>query len=262
MSVLRWHAVVAACLSMTACASPSPDRLRETLIRNPNILLDAIRAHPSEFVVLLDSVARGTQVARQASLIAEQERRIEAGFASPYRPTLDHRIAFGVERAPVTIVEYTDFECPYCRQVRPTLVEVMRHYDRQVRLVIKHFPMDFHPHAMPAALMFEAIARQDPNKALRFYDAMYEQQDRLATQGEQFVEQSALGVGADLARARKDARSAVVRGTVDADMAEALRFGFSGTPGFVINGVPLEGVQSLNTFERVIDRLLGKPAAR
>jgi protein-disulfide isomerase len=262
VNALRWYAALAGCLSALSCASPSPEKLRETLVRQPDILLDAIRAHPSEFVVLLDSVARATQVARQASLIADQERKIENGFTNPYHPSLEHRIAFGDERAPVTIVEYTDFECPYCRQVRPTLVEVMRHYDRQVRLVVKHFPMDFHPHAMPAALMFEAIARQNPDKALRFYDAMYEQQDRLATQGEPFVDQAAVAVGADLGRARQDARSSVVRGTVDADKAEAIRFGFTGTPGFVINGVPLEGVQSLESFERVIDRLLGKPAGR
>ena len=262
MTGFRWHVVLVGYLGAVACSSPSPDRLRETLVRNPNVLLDAIRAHPSEFVVLLDSVARATQVARQASLIADQERRIEAGFANPYRPALVRRIAFGDQRAPVTIVEYTDFECPFCRQVRPTLVEVMRRYDRQVRLVVKHFPMDFHPHAMPAALMFEAIAQQDPDKALRFYDTLYEEQDRLATQGEAFLDRTATAVGADLVRAHQDARSPAIRGIVDADKAEALRFGFSGTPGFVINGVPLEGVQSLDTFQRVIDRLLGKPAAR
>ncbi len=253
---------IAAFLTAAACASPSPDQIRDTLVRHPEVVLDAIRAHPEQFVVLLDSVARATQSTRQSRMADEETRRVEAAFQHPLHPVLDHRIGFGSERARVTIVEYTDFECPYCREARPVLVDVMRQYGDDVRLVVKQMPMEFHPHAMPAALMFEAIVRQNPDIALRFYDEMYEHQDQLATQGAAFVDAAAQKVGADLSRAKRDAGSAAVRAVIDADREEARRFGFSGTPGFVVNGVPLEGVQPVEAFQRIIDRVLSGTGTR
>jgi protein-disulfide isomerase len=252
----RLAALVSLALAACGAPSPTPEQLRATLVQHPEILYDAIRAHPAEFMAVIDSVARSASSSRQARTAAEEERRIDGEFASPRRPALDHRIAFGAADAPVTIVEYTDFECPYCREERPVLVDLMKKYDGRVRLVVKHTPMEFHPHAMPAARMFEAIVRQDPQKALRFYDAMYERQDRLVAEGERYVRQAAVDVGADLARAERDAASDAVRATIDADMAEARRFGFTGTPGFLINGVSLEGAYPLPAFERIIDRHL------
>lgn len=260
--ILRRLVLLLGIAAIGCSSAPSPDAVRQTLKEHPDVLLDAIRAHPNEFVTLLDSVARATQASREAQVAADAAQRVENGFAHPFHPALDHRIAFGSEQAPVTIVEYTDFECPYCRQARPVLVDLMKKYPSQVRLVVKHFPLDFHPRAMPAALMFEAILRQSSAKALAFYDRMYEKQDQLATQGEAFVTDAAKAVGADVARARQDAGSAAIRAVVEADRNEAQRFGFTGTPGFLVNGVPLAGVQTLETFERVVDRLLAGGAGR
>ena len=229
---------------------------------HPEILMDAIRAHPEAYVTLLDSVARATQLDRDVRATAEASKRMEAGFTNPYRPALDHRIAFGNEHAPVTLVEYTDFECPFCRQVQPVLVDLMKQYPTQLRLVVKHFPLDFHPQAMPAALMFEAILKQNSGKALAFYDRMYRSQDALVSQGSAFIETAARDVGADVARARQDAATPEVRAIVEADRAEAQRFGFTGTPGFLLNGVPLAGVQTLETFRVVVDRLLAGTSGR
>jgi protein-disulfide isomerase len=247
---------------MGCSSAPTPDSVRQTLKNHPDILLDAIRAHPEQFVTLLDSIARATQASREAQVAADAARRIENGFAHPFQPNLAHRIAFGSEQAPVTIVEYTDFECPYCRQARSVLVDLMKKYPTQVRLVVKHFPLDFHPRAMPAALMFEAVLRQSPAKALAFYDRMYEKQDQLVTQGDAFVTEAVKAVGADVARAKQDAASPAIRSVVEGDRNEAQRFGFTGTPGFLVNGVPLAGVQSLETFAGVIDRLLAGSTGR
>jgi protein-disulfide isomerase len=263
----RRSAIVAMMLGAASCSRPQSDeqfqaRLRATLAAHPEILYDAIKAKPAEFMAVVDSVARSVQGKQQARTAAEEAQRIDAEFANPKRPSLDHRIAFGAEHAPVTIVEYTDFECPYCRQEAPVLVELMRKYGDRVRLVVKQTPMDFHPHAMPAALMFEAIAKQDPAKALRFYDLMYAKQDRFEREGDAFVTAAAREVGADVDRASRDAQSPKLRARVAADMDEARRFGFTGTPGFLINGVSLEGAYPLPAFERIIDRHLGTIASR
>jgi len=154
---------------LAACAAePSPDQLRSTLTQHPEILYAAIRAHPQEFVTLLDSVARATSSARQASSAQAEERRIETEIAHPRQPDLSQGVYFGNPSAPITIVEYTDFECPYCRQAHPMLVELFKRYGDRVRLVVKDMPMPFHPRAMPAARMFEAVAMQDASKAPKF----------------------------------------------------------------------------------------------
>jgi len=248
---------------LAACAAePSPDQLRSTLTQHPEILYAAIRAHPQEFVTLLDSVARATSSARQASSAQAEERRIAAEIAHPRQPDLSQGVYFGNPSAPITIVEYTDFECPYCRQAHPVIVELFKRYGDRVRLVVKDMPMPFHPRAMPAARMFEAVAMQDASKAPKFYDVMYDHQDRLIAEGERFLEETVRSLGLDVDRAKRDAASDVVSARIAADVAEAQRFGIAGTPGFLVNGVLLEGAYPVETFVAIIDRQLGTTRSR
>jgi len=167
----------------------------------------------------------------------------------------------GGNQPKVTIVEYSDFQCPYCRRERDVLVQVMKEYGSRVRLVVKHTPLSIHPQARPAALLYEAIARRDPTAAFRFYDDLFEHQEQLAAGGERFLAAAArraLGDDADAARRTlDDARGAHVAAVVAADEAEARRLGFTGTPGFLINGVAIEGAYPLATFQKIIDRHLG-----
>jgi protein-disulfide isomerase len=122
--------------------------------------------------------------------------------------------------------------------------------------VVKQTPLSIHPNAMPAALMFEAIALQDAAKAFRFYELMYAEQARLEAEGQSFVAEAARRVGADLPRALRDQHSDAVGARVAADQAEGQAFGFTGTPGFLINGVAIEGAHPLEAFTRIIDRQL------
>jgi protein-disulfide isomerase len=244
-------------LLLAACSSqPSPEQLKSTLTEHPDILYAAIRAHPQEFVTLLDSAARATSSARQASSAKAEEQRIEYEIAHPKQPDLSRGVYFGSPSAPITIVEYTDFECPYCRQEHPVIVELFKKYGSDVRLVVKDMPMPFHPRAMPAARMFEAVAMQDASKAPAFYDAMYDHQERLIAEGDRYLDETVRTLGLDVDRARRDAASDAVTARIASDVAEGQRFGFSGTPGFLVNGVALEGAYPIETFSRIIDRQL------
>ena len=91
--------------------------------------------------------------------------------------------------------------------------------------------------------------------ALRFYDELYSTQERLK-EGESFLRSAAQRAGADVARAERDAKGDSAKALIKADLAEAQRFGFSGTPGFLINGVSLEGAYPRSAFEEIINRHL------
>ena len=252
---MRLHLLVPSlvCLGVAACQSePSPESLERTLSKHPEVLVNAIKAHPTEFIQAVNAAFQASQAAQQRA----SADRLEADFRNPKRPDLAGRVSLGDPSAPVTIVEYTDFECPYCRQSVAVIHQLLNRYPGKVRLVIKQTPLEMHPNAMPAALMFEALALQDGAKAFAFYELMYAEQDRLKKEGQQFVAEAARRVGADVPRALRDQQGEVVRARVAADIAEGQGFGFTGTPAFVVNGVALEGAHPVENFVPVIDRHL------
>jgi protein-disulfide isomerase len=256
---LRLLAPPCAALLLAACSrDPSPAAVQRVLVAHPEVLAAAIKAHPTEF---MDAVNGALQLAQAAQQRAAQDR-MEEEFRNPKRPDLAGRVSLGNPGAPVTIVEYTDFECPYCRREVAVLHQLLESYKGRVRLVVKQTPLSIHPNALPAALMFEALALQDGAKAFRFYELMYAEQARLEAEGQPFVAEAARRVGADVPRALRDQQSDAVRARVAADQAEGQAFGFTGTPGFLINGVALEGAHPVDAFTRIIDRqLAAQPAA-
>ncbi len=245
-------------LALAGCSSPSatPEQLRSALLSHPDILYSVVRAHPDSFIAILTAAARDRQRREQAVSVMADSLRIEHELAHPRLVPTAGRAGFGDPSAPVTIVEYTDFQCPYCRQERDVLVEVLKAYPGRVRLVVKQLPVETHQHAYAAAVMFEAVARQDPAAAYRLYDLLYTNQEQFNTRGEAYLADAVKQAGADLARAQGEAASEAVKATVAADVAEATKLGFTGTPGFLINGVSLQGAYPRGVFDRVINREL------
>jgi len=187
----------------------------------------------------------------------KKDKKRDEEFASPLKPTIDEaRVFFGPKDAKITIVEYSDFECPYCSKGHATIDEVMKAYPKDVRVIYKHLPLDFHPMAMPAARYFEAIAMQDHAKAEKFYNTVFENQGELRTKKEGFLKDSAKKVGADMKRLEKDLKDEKITKIIEADMEEAKKFNFSGTPGFLINGLSLRGAYPFAEFKDIIDRHL------
>ena len=259
----RFVASVCALAMASACASrdPSDEEIKAVLVRRPDILFAVIEAHPAEFMAAVDRAAKASQGTRQAQAAQSESLRIEDELHHPKMAVIDHRAVLGNPHAPITIVEYTDLQCPFCRQERDVLAQLFKHYGDSVRLVVKQLPVvELHPHAMDGALMFEAVARQDPNKAFKLYDDVYEHQDQFAAEGQAYLERSIKAIGADVPRALRDQRSEDVKAVVQADIAEGHRFGFSGTPGFLVNGVSLQGAYPLQAFVTLIDRQLATRA--
>jgi protein-disulfide isomerase len=252
------YAAALSALALGACSRPpSADELRTAMVKDPTILYAVIEAHPDEFLDVLNKAAVKAQGKMREKEQQAEAARIDEEFRHPKVPVIaPGRAILGNPSAPVTIVEYSDFECPYCQHEHPVVAQVLKQYGDRVRLVLKQSPIDFHPRAMPSALMFEAIALQDPAKAYRFYDDVFDHQEQLKADGQKFLEAAAARAGADVPRAVRDMQSDKVKATVQSDMDEARRFGFNGTPGFLINGVSLAGAYPAEEFQKIIDRHL------
>lgn len=156
--------------------------------------------------------------------------------------------------APLTLVEYSDFECPFCARGFNTVQELREKYGKKLCFVYKHLPLSFHPMAMPASQYYEAIRIQSPDKAWEFHDRIYKDQRKLQN-GESFLKSLAKDLKVDMKKLEKDMKSEKVQKRIDEDMAEAAKYGFQGTPGFLLNGIPVKGAYPTQHFEQLISEL-------
>lgn len=148
--------------------------------------------------------------------------------------------------ASVTLVVFSDFECPYCRLAHPLLMQVLREYEGRVRLAFKHYPLPMHERAAPAAVA--AVAAQNQGKFWEMHDLLFENQDALTDAD---FERYAGDIGLDLPRFRADVASEAARMRVERDRAEGRELAIQGTPSIFINGRRFEEpFENLSLFIR------------
>jgi protein-disulfide isomerase len=157
----------------------------------------------------------------------------------------------GPSGAPIQIVEFSDFQCPFCRQTVTTIDLVMKEYGDNVRLVYRHFPLPSHPDAWQAAEA--AMCAADQDKFWQYHDRLFANQDRLAPDG---LKQHAAEVGLDVAAFMVCLEGRKHQSAVQADLEAGQALGISGTPAFYINGRPLGGAQPFAAFKAIIDEEL------
>jgi protein-disulfide isomerase len=185
--------------------------------------------------------------------------QLEEELKNPKKPEMPKdRAVRGNRSAPIVVVEYSDFQCPYCKKGFEIAEELKKKHGNKMVFMFKNFPLQFHPMAMPSAKRFEAIALQSPSKAYAFHDCVFKNQEKLAGGGEAFLDECTKTAKANVEKAKKDAESDTVKKHIDADMAEAQNYGISGTPGFVVMGVTLKGAYPIEMFEQIIDKRLAK----
>ncbi len=159
----------------------------------------------------------------------------------------------GGANAAVTLVEFSDFQCPFCSRVTGTLDQIEKAYGDKVRIVFKHLPLRMHSRAPMAHAASEAANRQ--GKFWEMHDLIFENQRDLS---EAAYLRYAGQIGMDVDQFKKDMASASVKARVDADAAEAAKLGVTGTPGFFVNGYFLSGAKPFSEFKRVIDEQIAK----
>jgi protein-disulfide isomerase len=165
--------------------------------------------------------------------------------------TVEPAMTRGVATATVTIVEFSDFQCPFCKRVVPTIDQLMKEYDGRVRLVFKDLPLPSHEMARPAHEAARCAA--ETGKFWAYHDRLFQEQP--AFERRDLIRYA---VDLDIDRASfvkclEDRRYAAV---VEGDVSQARSLGINGTPSFLINGRPLVGAQPIDTFRSVIDDAL------
>jgi protein-disulfide isomerase len=158
----------------------------------------------------------------------------------------------GAAAAPVTVVEFSDFQCPFCNRAQATLKQVLERYPGKVKLVYRDFPLDrLHPQARQASEA--ARCANDQGKFWEYHDVLYANTPRA---GADDLRRYAQQVGLDVAKFEQCVSSGVHKAAVQRDIDEGGRLGVTGTPAFFVNGRFLEGAQPLEAFVRLIEEEL------
>jgi len=158
----------------------------------------------------------------------------------------------GPKDAPVTIVQFAEFQCPYCGKAGEAIDQVLKEYDGKVRMVYRDFPLGFHDRAIPAAVAANCAGEQD-----RYWEMHARLMDNQRALDDATLMSHAEAIGLDIARWQTCRADPAQVAEVEKDMADGSAAGVTGTPAFFVNGVMLSGAQPFSEFKAIIDRELG-----
>lgn len=240
-----WILLVLMCLS-TAYADDVPigkiavdeDMLKqaiEKIIReNPKLVYDAYNQYKNELNE------------------KRKKKRLEHSFSNRVEIVPEKNDpARGAENPEITIFEFSDFECPYCKRGADTMEYLLKKYPDTIRLVFKHHPLPFHENALDAAMASMAAYKQ--GKFWEYYHILFNNSKNLNE--ENFIA-FANELGLDMERFLEDRQDEELAEKIAEDIALAEKLDLKGTPAYVLNGVVVKGAQPPSYFEEVIKRLL------
>jgi protein-disulfide isomerase len=212
--------------------------------------LNAWRAEVRAFLVQQRAAERRQAFAKELRAAGKVDVLLAAPKLIRAEVSTAGAFAKGGAAAPVTIVEFSDFHCPFCKRVQPIVAQVLKKYGDKVRLVYKDFPLDsLHPQARAASEAARCAGEQ--GKFWEFHDKIYAGgSESSAATMTQYAKEVAVG---DMAKFEACVTSRKYQTVVQRDVAEGIKLGLTGTPGFFINGRLLSGSQPLEAFASIID---------
>ena len=231
----------AAALTLSACADPQA-------IGDIKASVERLEAQQKDIVTKLEGLEKGNKDILAKAGSAPAAARPDAPDPNKrWTINIGDSAAKGPKDAAVTIVEWSDFQCPFCSQAKDLVHQLIDAYPKDVRFVFKNYPLPFHPNAMPAAKAAVAAGKQ--GKFFEMHDKLFENQRALAPEK---YEEWAKELGLNLEQFKKDMESPETAAAVTKDMKEAGDVGVRGTPSFFINGKQPAG-RSFELYKSVID---------
>jgi protein-disulfide isomerase len=185
-----------------------------------------------------------------------------AAQAEPAGPDTDTKVwpvtvgsapAKGPKNAPITLVVFSDFQCPYCGRIEPTLAKLEADYPGKIRVAWKNFPLSFHQNAKPAANA--ALAAGEQGKFWEMHDKLFANQQALDRAS---LEKYAQELGLNLGKFKAALDGNKYESQIAADMKEGSAVDVSGTPATFVNGRKIGGAYPYEVFKKVVDQELAK----
>jgi len=223
-----------ACLlySLPAQAATLEEKVLQIIRNNPEVIIESVQAYQLQQQQLVEK-------RRQAFL---EELKINPKAVIGSSPTT------GATELKTILVEFSDFQCPFCGKAQETLKPLIAKYQDEVTLVYKHFPLvSIHPQAMPAAKA--AWAANQQGKFWEYHDALFSQQDKL---GEEFYLDLAQTLNLDLELFNRDRNSKAADAAIQQDLQLAAKLELSGTPSFLLQSEKFSGAVQLSAIEKVL----------
>ncbi|APR83702.1 Periplasmic thiol:disulfide interchange protein DsbA [Minicystis rosea] len=223
-----------------------------------------VGAQPIErFVAVIDEqlaaaravVAKGIAPAKVYDTLQQEAVTTEIDKVDVPAPTADNP-SRGPANAKVVVQVFSDFQCPFCKRVEPTLADLEAAFPGQIRIVWRNHPLSFHAHARIAAeAALEAYAQKGAAGFWKMHGILMGNQSAMDREA---LEKYAVDLGLDLARFRRALDEGIHRAAIEADTKVALAAGLTGTPSFTINGYKITGAQPLIRFKKVVQRALSE----
>ena len=212
----------------------------------------------------LDVSKSGDQITAQLEEKAADAARAAEEREARVASAIDGKPVRGNATAAVTIVEFSDFQCPYCARGAETVEQLLEKYPEDVKFVFMHYPLGFHPWARPAAIATECAANQSDDYFWLLHDKYFEDQKALTPENVMEKTRGYLdGSGIDMAAfsaCAEDTDSEEYKAAdaqVSREMSLGQSMGVSGTPGFLVNGQLLSGAQPVSAFVPIIEAATG-----
>ncbi len=161
--------------------------------------------------------------------------------------------SFGKADAKVTIVEFSDFQCPFCSKAGEIVTELKKKYGNKIRVAFKHYPLPMHREARPASEASMCINEQSSDKFWKYHDILFKHQDKLDNAS---LETYAKEAGADVAKFKACFAAGKYKDAVQKDMEYGEKIGVKSTPTFFINGQLVAGAVPVDQFSEIIDEEL------
>ncbi len=235
------------CMALYSCSMPTQAGNAQTT--DPQLeakVLEIIRNHPEAIVGSVQAYQKKQQEQQQ-----QAQKTILQGMKANPKSVIGESPTTGAKTQKIVLVEFSDFQCPYCAKAHQTLKQFMATHQNQVTLVYKFLPLiQIHAEAMNSAKAAWAAGQQ--GKFWEFQDALFTQQDKL---GEPLYVATAKALNLDLKKFDQDRQGDVVSAAIQKDVAMAEKLGVSGTPFLVMNGEPISGAAQLADLEALLGKV-------
>ncbi len=245
--VLRSIGLVLLCMGLYSCSIPTQaGNAQPGDAQLESQVLQIIRNHPE---AILESVQAYQQ--KQQEQQQQGQKAVLQGMKANPKSVIGQSPTTGAKTQKIVLMEFSDFQCPYCAKAHQTLKQFMASHENQVTLVFKFLPLtQIHPEAMPSAKAAWAALQQ--GKFWEFQDALFAQQDKL---GEPLYIATAKALNLDLKQFDQDRKSDAASAAIQKDVDMAEKLGVSGTPFLVMNGEPISGAAQLSELEALLAKV-------